>query len=220
MNVQDPRAVLWDMDGTIIHSAEYHWLAWHHVLKSEGYPLTYEEFADTFGQRNDAILHRYFGADFPFDDIERIAEAKESHYRHLIQTRGITLLPGTQRWFEQLKRQGWRQALASAAPRKNINTILDVLSIREYFDAVVSAEDVERGKPDPQVFITAATRVRVPVRCCIVVEDAPAGIEAAHRAQMYAIGLRTTHSNLVADWVVDTLEELPDDAFEQLFYRP
>lgn len=216
MELPEPRAVLWDMDGTIIHSAEYHWLAWRDVMKDEGYTLTYDEFAQTFGQRNDTILRRYFGPDISLENSTRIAQTKEAHYRHLVRTRGIPLLPGAQHWFDYLKAHGWRQAIASAAPRQNIDTILVVLEIGAYFDAIVSAEDVQLGKPDPQVFQTAASRVQVPATHCIVVEDAPAGIEGAHRAHMRAIGLRTTHSELMADRVVDSLDELPDDVFEQL----
>lgn len=216
MKLPEPRAVLWDMDGTIIHSAEYHWVAWRDVMRDEGYALTYDEFAQTFGQRNDTIIRRYFGSNISRADSTRIAETKEAHYRHLVRTRGITLLPGAQHWFDYLKAHGWRQAIASAAPRQNIDTILDVLNIDPYFDALVSAEDVQRGKPDPQVFHTAASRVQVPAPHCIVVEDAPAGIEGAHRAQMRAIGLRTTHSELVADRVFDSLDELPGDVFDQL----
>jgi beta-phosphoglucomutase len=210
------RAVLWDMDGTLLDSAGYHFLAWRETLAAEGFNLTREQFLATFGQRNDHILRSLFGQDLPTSEIERIGEAKEARLRELIKKRGAVLLPGVQRWLRKLRNDGWRQAIASSAPLLNIETILDVLNIGDCFDAIVSAEDVQRGKPDPEVFLTAAAKLCVPAARCIVVEDAPAGIEAAHRAGMRTIGVGPQHSRLPADIAVQSLEELPDDAFENL----
>src|SRR5262245_25130447 len=213
---QKPRAVLWDMDGTLLDSAEYHWLAWRAALAAERYELTHEQFVATFGQRNDTILRGYFGSDLPNAEVDRIGGAKEEIYRGLVRERGIALLPGVERWLARVQADGWRQAIASAAPRLNVEAILAALDIESRFDAIVSAEDVQRGKPDPQVFLLAAERLGVPPSRAIVVEDAPAGIAGAHRGGMRAIGVRTTHASLQADITVDTLAELPDDAFERL----
>lgn len=214
--LQAPRAVLWDMDGTLLDSAEYHWLAWREVLEAEGYRLTHERFVATFGQRNDAILRDYFGQEFPSGDIERIGAVKEVRYRALLRERGIELLPGVRGWLTRLHAEGWRQAIASSAPRLNVEAILAALDIAWCFDAIVSAEDVQRGKPDPQVFLLAAEQVGVPPSRCVVVEDAPAGLEAGRRAGMRTVGVRSSHADLAADYVVDTLDELAEDAFERL----
>ena len=211
-----PRAVLWDVDGTLLDSAEYHWLAWQETMTAQGHPVTYAQFISTFGQRNDTILHEWLGSDLSARELERIAEAKEKHYRHLIQTCGAKCLPGVRRWLKHLHERGWRQAVASSAPLLNIQTILKALDIGEYFDAVASSEDVQRGKPDPQVFLAAAAKVAVPPQRCIVVEDAPAGIEGGQRAGMRTIGVCSSHATLQADWVVRSLDELPDDAFDRL----
>jgi beta-phosphoglucomutase len=215
-----PRAVLWDMDGTLLDSAEYHWLAWREILAGEGFELAHGQFVATFGQRNDTILHDWLGADLPIGEIDRIGAAKEARYRELVRAGGITLLPGVERWLMRLQADGWRQAVASAAPRANVEAIVAALGIAAYFDAISSAEDVQRGKPDPQVFLVAAERVGVPPARCIVIEDAPAGLTGAQRGGMRAIGVRSSHADLQADIVVDTLAELPDDAFERLLDRP
>jgi beta-phosphoglucomutase len=212
----NPRAVLWDMDGTLLDSAEYHWLAWREALAAEGYPITYETFTATFGQRNDTILRGYFGADLPDAEIDRIGGAKEAAYRAMVRSRGIALLPGVEAWLTRLREQGWRQAIASAAPRANVDTIVEVLGIGPFFGAITSAEDVQRGKPDPQVFLVAAERLGVSPARCIVVEDAPAGLEGARRGGMRAIGVRSSHGELQADVVVNRLDELPEDVFEKL----
>jgi beta-phosphoglucomutase family hydrolase len=215
-NDNPPRAVLWDMDGTLLDSAEYHWLAWRDSLHAESYDLTYEQFAASFGQRNDTILRGYFGPELTDDEIARIGGDKEARYRSLVRERGIDLLPGVRRWLARLSAESWRQAIASAAPLANVEAIVAALEIGPFFDAFVSAEDVRNGKPDPQVFLIAAERLAIAPARCVVVEDAPAGLEAARRAGMRAIGVRTTHADLRADIVVDTLDDLPDDGFDRL----
>lgn len=212
------RAVLWDVDGTLIDSSEYHWLSWRDALAAENFPITREQFAAIFGRRNDEILRDYFGADFPAAEVARVGEAKETRYRALLSERGVTLLPGVRRWLDRLKGDGWLQAMASSAPRANLEAIIGALGIGDYFAAVVSAEDVTRGKPDPQVFLAAADRLGVAPSACVVVEDAPAGVEAARRAGMRAVGVLTGHQDLPADLVVRTLDELPDDAFDNLLW--
>src|SRR3972149_8907272 len=97
-----PRAVLWDVDGTLIDSAEYHWLAWREAMAAEDYTLTYEQFARTFGWRNDAILREFFGREIPISEADRISDAKERRDRDFVLTRGIELLPGVRRWLDRL----------------------------------------------------------------------------------------------------------------------
>ena len=214
-----PRAVLWDMDGTLLDSAEYHWLSWQEALAREGHAMSRARFDATFGRRNDAILRELLGEDVLPETILRIAAAKEERYRELARAGGIEPLPGVRDWLARLKATGWRQAVASSAPRLNIATILDAMGLAAFFDAVAADDDVQRGKPDPQVFLAAAARLDVPPGRCVVVEDAPAGLEGARRAGMRRIGLATTHADLEADIVVRSLEELPADAFDRLLDR-
>ncbi|MFN3704616.1 MAG: HAD family hydrolase [Thermoflexales bacterium] len=212
-----PRAVLWDMDGVLVDSAAYHFEAWRTALAElEGFHVSYEQFKQTFGQRNDTILRALFGPDYPDQSIARVGERKEQLYRALVRERGIQPLPGVRRWLERLRAGGWRQAVASAAPRANVEAILDALDLRPFFAAYTGAEDVTRGKPDPQVYLVAAARLGVVPSRAIVIEDAPAGLEGARRAGMKCIGVCSSHGDLVADVVVASLEALPDDALDQL----
>ncbi len=211
-----PRAVLWDMDGVLVDSAEYHYAAWREALAREGVDLSYDAFRATFGQRNDTILRHLLGPDLPDSEVARIGDLKESLYRELVQTRGIAPLSGVLDWLARLRDQGWRQAIASAAPRANVDAIVRALGIAHYFGAITSSEDVTRGKPDPQVYLIAAQRLGVPPARCVVIEDAPAGVEGARRAGMRCIGVTSTHPHLDADLVVAALSGLPADSFEKL----
>ncbi|HRC76936.1 MAG TPA: HAD hydrolase-like protein, partial [Kouleothrix sp.] len=96
-----PRAALWDMDGTLLDSAEYHWLAWRETMAGEGMALTYERFVASFGQRNDTILRGWLGDDVAPTTIARISDAKEARYRELVRERGVALLPGVAHWLER-----------------------------------------------------------------------------------------------------------------------
>jgi beta-phosphoglucomutase len=209
------RAALWDVDGTLIDSREYHWLSWQGALAAEDFPVTRGQFEQTFGRRNDEILREYFPS-YSTEDIARVGDAKEVAYRALVRERGIELLPGVRPWLDKLKEEGWLQAVASSAPRENLDAIIAALGLEDYFAAIAAAEDVTEGKPDPQVFLAAAAKLGVEPSSCVVVEDAPAGTEAARRARMRCVGVLSSHGELTADIVVRTLEELPADAFDKL----
>lgn len=210
------RGVLWDMDGTIVDSAEYHWRAWRDTMSREGSPITYEQFRATFGQRNDSILRQWLGKKATSELIQRIGDTKESLYRQHVRQLGISPISGALEWIHLLHGQDWPQAIASAAPRANVETILDVLHASECFEAIVSAEDVHRGKPDPEVFLVAATILGVAPRHCIVVEDAEHGIEAARAAGMKSIGVSQNGKHLPADVVVRSLDLIDQNTFDRL----
>ncbi|MGB8010465.1 MAG: HAD family phosphatase [Terriglobales bacterium] len=210
------RAVLWDMDGTLIDSEEFHWISWRDTMAHEGIAITREQFLASFGQRNDSILPRWLGAAATPERTEKIANAKEKLYRHLVRTEGISPLPGVASWLRQLHSQGWLQAIASSAPRANVEAVLEALAVAQFFQGIVSAEDVHRGKPDPEVYLTAAARVGASPDRCIVVEDAVAGIEGARNAGMRSIGVSPNGKQLPADVVVRSLDLLDSDAFEAL----
>ncbi len=211
------KAVLWDLDGVLIDSGPHHFQSWRETLDREcrrGFTL--DEFKHSFGMRNDTMLRDLFGPDFTDDEVARLSGIKEQRYRDLVRASGIGVLPGVRACLDYLRGDGWRQAVASSAPRANIDAVLDALGMRPYFDAVVAAEDVRHGKPAPDVFVTAALRVGAPRQHCVVVEDSPAGVEAARRAGIACIGVLTTHQQLDAAPVFRDLAAMPLDTFARL----
>jgi HAD superfamily hydrolase (TIGR01509 family) len=206
------------MDGTLIDSEEFHWTSWRDTMAAEGIPITHEQFLSSFGQRDDSIIPRWLGAASTPERVARIAKVKEELYRQLIRKHGVEPLPGVARWIHRLHEQGWLQAIASAAPRANIDLVLEELAATHYFQGIVSADDVHKGKPDPEVYLIAASRVGASPDRSIVVEDAVAGIEGARSAGMRSIGVSRNGKHLAADIVVKSLDLLDPDAFDALLH--
>lgn len=214
INGNGSRAVLWDLDGTLADSTAFHWLSWKAALAPERVRITEADFLATFGQRNDEILRVWLGPTADPERIRRVGEQKEVGYRALLAAEGLAPLPGAAEWVRRLAAAGWRQAIASSAPRLNVEAMTRALEFTSLMDATVSAEDVSAGKPDPEVFLVAAERLDVPAARCVVVEDAAPGVEAARRAGMRVIGVGG--GGRKADVAVKTLAELPADVFDRL----
>ncbi len=200
-------AVLWDMDGVLVNTAPFHYQAWRALFASLGRDLSEEEFRRTFGLRNDNILRTVLG-ETPPERLRELGDRKEELFREAIKGR-ITPLPGAVGLVRRLRAAGVKQAVVSSAPRSNVETILEALALTAAFDALVTEGDVQRGKPDPQGYLLGAGRIGVAPAACVVIEDAPAGVEAAKRAGMGCIGLAAARQpgELAADLVVASLED-------------
>ena len=213
-------ALIWDMDGTIVDTRHAHWLAWKQTMAAENYNLPRETFLKTFGQRNDTILRDLLGSDLPDAEVDRIGDAKEQMFRDVIKEKGVQLLPGAGQLINQAAANGCPQAVVSSAPRKNIITILEVINRLDTFSVLVCAENVSHGKPHPEGCITASQKLGVSPSKCIVLEDAPAGLEAARRAGMACVGVLSTHDHMdEADRIVNSLEEISLADIETLIYQ-
>jgi beta-phosphoglucomutase len=218
-----PRAVIWDVDGTLVDTAELHFRAWVDLCRDLGRDFTRADFAATFGRRNPEIIRYLFGDRFDAAAIDDLGYRKEELYKAAAR-QGVALLPGVANLLEGLRVAGFRQAIGSSAPRGNVDLILEMTGSARYFSAVSSAEDTQRGKPDPQVFLVAAEKLDVPPPGCAVIEDAVAGVQAARAGGMKCVGVTFVghHSNeslrrAGADLVVKTLTEVSAEAVRRLW---
>lgn len=214
--------VIWDMDGTLVDTAELHFQAWADTCRAHGRGFTREEFAATFGRRNPEIIRQLFGMDVSEHDIHHIGDQKEVMYRSVARS-GVELLPGARSLLEAIRAAEYAQAIGSSAPRANLELILELTGTAHLFTALATMEDTQRGKPDPQVFLIAAARLGLPPERCVVIEDAPAGVQAARAGGMrcVAVGFVGHHSvqrlyEAGADLVVKTLTELTVPALARL----
>ena len=205
-------AVIWDVDGTLVDTAEMHFQAWTELCESLGRPFSRDDFAATFGQRNPEIFRHLFGERLSESKMDELGFRKEELYRTAAR-KGVHLLPGVRALLEGLRAAGVKQAIGSSAPLANVELILAITRSASLFDAISSAEDTQRGKPDPQVLLVAAHKLGVAPGRCIVVEDAVAGVQAAKAGGMKCIAVRFVGHHpedklraAGADLVVRTLE--------------
>jgi tRNA threonylcarbamoyl adenosine modification protein YeaZ len=215
------RAVIWDMDGVMVDSAACHFKAWQAAFKKRGIDYTEEDFRHGFGQRNDNIISTILGANANPEVIEAIAAEKEAGFRRRIGRR-IEPLPGVATLMRSLAGKGYKMAVASSAPLKNIDLIIKGLKLEGCCPVIISERDVTRGKPDPQAFLMAAERLGVKPQNCLVIEDAVAGVAAAGRAGMAAIAVTNTHpaeSLEQADLIVASLEEVTAAVIDKLISK-
>lgn len=215
--------VIWDMDGTMVDTAELHFQAWKETAAELGRPFTREDFQATFGRRNPDILHILFGERFSEAEIAALGNRKEEKYRAAAR-HGVELLPGVGELLAALHASGFRQAIGSSAPRANLELILNLTGTQQFFHAIVGMEDVQRGKPDPQVFLVAAERVQIAPQKCLVLEDAVAGVQAAKAGGMKCIAVRfvghhgeTSLREAGAERVVETLREVTANLVRNLW---
>ena len=186
------RAFLFDLNGTMIDDMHYHIRAWHDILNSLGANITMERMkAECYG-KNDELLERMFPGRFTAAEKRQMSYDKEKTYQQAF-LQELKLVDGLSRLLEEARERGIRMAIGSAAIMFNIDFVLDNLSIRPYFDALVSADDVSRSKPDPETFLRCAKALSVDPASCLVFEDAPKGVESAARAGMDAIVIQGGH---------------------------
>jgi HAD superfamily hydrolase (TIGR01509 family) len=209
MTTSPARAVIWDLDGVIIDSADEHRRAWQRLAREEGIIFTDADFWATFGKRNDDIIPLFWG-DIPAQRLADLADRKEVYFREYIRGAAVAL-PGAMELMRGLREAGYRQALASSTPVENIRLISDVLHLERYLSVLVSGEAVARGKPAPDIFLKAAAGLGTSPARSLVIEDAVAGIQAARAAGMRCIavaGERDLPGLRAADLVVRDLTEV------------
>src|SRR5471032_404130 len=186
------RGAVFDWDGVIINSAAQHELSWERLARECGKTLPENHFKRGVGMKNEVIIPEVLHWTAAPVEIRILSLRKEAIYREVVREQGMTALPGVESWLRVLRDEGIPCAIASSTHRENITTTLDVLGLAEFFSAIVTAEDVKRGKPDPEVFLTAARRIGVEPGNAVVFEDALVGITAAHAAGMRVVAVATT----------------------------
>jgi beta-phosphoglucomutase len=203
------QAVIWDLDGVIIDSADEHRRAWQQLARETRITFTDADFWATFGKRNDDIIPLYW-KDLSTNQLQALANQKELYFRKFVREAAAPL-PGSMELMRGLHEAGFPQALATSTPIENIQLIKELLHLDRYLSALISGESVARGKPAPDIFLKAASELHMPPPECLVIEDAVAGVQAALAAGMRCIavaGNRDLPGLRAADLVVRNLTGL------------
>lgn len=204
------KAVIFDLDGVITDTAEYHYLAWKSLADELNLPFDKEFNEKLKGVSRMESLELILSlGDTAYSDEEKkaLAEKKNDLYKEMIQkVTPADLLPGIEALLKELQEAGIGTALASAS--KNAPFILDRLGVTHYFNHVVDVNLIKQGKPDPEIFLTGAAKLGVLPEECVGIEDAEAGIESILSAGMYAVGVGTPAQMQKADLIVSSTAEL------------
>lgn len=218
------QAVIFDVDGVLVDSYQAHYDSWQLACREHGLEMTQDQFVATFGRTSREIIVELWGDRFSTPQaVAGLDDSKEAFFRELLR-RDFPAMDGAAELIQALHQAGFRLAVGSSGPPDNVKLVLDHLRSRACFDGVVTGTDVKRGKPDPQVFLLAAERIGVAPPQCVVIEDAPAGVAAAHAAGMKCIAIASTgrvrESLAAAEAIVNSLRELNPVRIAQLLSVP
>ncbi len=186
------KAFLFDLNGTMINDMPYHINAWHRILNELGANISLERMKQECYGKNHELLERIFPGRFTAEEKNRMSLEKEKQYQKEFKPE-LELIKGLDHFLQQSHEAGIKMAIGSAAIMFNINFVLDGLGIRNYFDALVSADNVTDSKPDPETWLKCADKLNVSPAECLVFEDVPKGVEAAQKAGMDTVVITTMH---------------------------
>lgn len=212
------RAVIFDWDGVVVDSSAHHERSWEVLATKRGLPLPPDHFKRGFGKKNNVIIPDLGWAADP-TEVDALAHEKEEIYRAMVREKGIEPLPGVRELLAGLREKGIPCAIASSTERANLDLPLDLMGLRDFFQVIVSGEEVLHGKPDPAVFLVAAKRLGIVPADCVVIEDALVGIEAAKRAGMAVLAVATTNPLEAlgsADAAIGSMAEVTPDRLSAL----
>jgi beta-phosphoglucomutase len=184
--------VIFDMDGVLVASGPAHAASWRVIARRDGIEISDADFKKQFGRPSRDIVRTIWGEQTSDADVKRIDDAKEAAYRELIRGM-VPLTIGVRETLHGLRGAGMKIAIGTSGPRENVALVLEESRLSPLFDAVVTGVDVKNGKPAPECFLLAAERMGLSPSACVVVEDAPVGIQAALAAEMKCIALVGTH---------------------------
>lgn len=213
---QHMEGAIFDLDGVIVDTAKYHYLAWRWLAAGLGFEFTPEHNERLKGvSRMESldILLKIGGVEASEEEKSTLADLKNNRYKEYISALDETeLLPGAKAYLTRLRGEGVKIALGSAS--KNALFILDRLRIADLFDAVVDGNHTAKAKPDPEVFLLACRKLGLPPEQCVVFEDAAAGVAAAKAAGIPVVGVGKRENLPEADMVIAGLHELAEGEWQ------
>ena len=194
-----PRAVLFDIDGTLFHSDPLHLRAFQRILAEEGYnggvPIDEAFFMEMISGRQNKLICRDLFPDWDAARSERFSDRKEAMFREMSAADGgLAPIAGLVDFMGEIDTCGVRKAAVTNAPRRNAESMLDGIGRRDWFDALVIGDECARAKPDPMPYLIAAKQLGVPIDECVVVEDSPSGASAGVAAGAFVVGILSSQT--------------------------
>jgi len=205
------KGVIFDMDGVITDNKDQDFTAWKRVFADFNLNLTFDKYKSFTGMKGEEIVKKYIKPDAREEEAASLTRRKEEYFIEEIKKTKIKPTKGIERFLNDLKVNGIKMGIGTAAMKFKTNAILEELDLKHYFDVIVSAEEVKKGKPDPETYLKAVEMLDLKINECFVIEDAPNGIEAAKAGDIKCIAITTTHEKSElgrADKIIDSFDEL------------
>lgn len=204
------KGVIFDMDGTLIESTQADYLAWQKTFADFGRALSFADYQPLLGIKSADVIKRVLGV-VDEDEVKECLATKLKYFREIVSVTPIQPVPGAEKLLQQVKEMPVKMALATSSRSEKMKLVMTSLNFINYFDELVTGEEVVRSKPAPDIFILAAKKLGLDVSECVVIEDAVNGVKAAKAANMKCIAITTTHKEadlFEADAVIDSFDEI------------
>lgn len=186
------KGIIFDMDGVVVDNHSYHFEAWMSFARKYKFELNDQIYREKYNGKTNADLFRMIFGNISDEELKRYADEKEDMYTKLYAGH-MKAHTGLIDFLEYLRNHKFKIALGTSAPTRNVDFTLDTLKLRKYFDVIVDGAQVERGKPDPQVYQLCAMKLGLDPKECVVFEDSLAGLESGERAGCKIIAVATSH---------------------------
>jgi haloacid dehalogenase superfamily, subfamily IA, variant 3 with third motif having DD or ED len=204
------KAILFDLDGVIVDSLHYHYLAWDHMFKEIGGSVTEESIFLSEGMNSFEILPLFlkkFNVELPVEKHKEFIESKRNYFRQIVK---LTYYPNAFETIEKLRDRGYTTALVTACARKNMEKSIDA-EHQKLFEFIISGDEVARSKPNPDPYLIAQKTLGLEVSECVAIENAPLGVESVKNAGMICIAVESTLGRQYlqkADFIINEIQEL------------
>ena len=202
------KAIIFDMDGTLLESTEADYMAWEKVFKAYGRDLTYQSYVPLLGIRSVDVIRNILGFSNE-TDVARVLIEKYERFVDYVNEHPVKPVVATDDFLQHLSKYDVQVGLATSSRQQKTMLLLQRLDFLKYFNAIVTGEQVQNSKPAPDIFLRAAEKLNIDPQHCLVIEDGPIGVAAAKSAGMKCIAITTTHPAeklQQADWIIDSYE--------------
>ena len=192
--MRELKAAIFDLDGTLLDNNEVHLKAWKKYLQESGIELSDEEYKEKIsGRTNLDAVQQIYKKEMPEEEASKYYLEKEKIYRKMYEPE-IAGIAGLEEFLKELKEHGVTMAIATSGIQVNIDFMFDHVPIKHYFKEVINSADIDKGKPDPEIFLKTAGVLKIAPENCIVFEDSISGVAAGKAAGMKVVALTTTHT--------------------------
>jgi beta-phosphoglucomutase family hydrolase len=213
------KAIIFDMDGVVADYQIQDFTAWRRIFKEYGFNLSYDKYLSFLGMKGEEIIGKNINPNIPTEEALKIVNRKEKYFIEEIRKNRPQPTKGLKKLLTTLSRANLKIGLGTSAPSYKTNIVLKILGIKGFFNSIVTADEVCKGKPNPEIYLKVAKKLNVKPKECIVIEDAPKGIEAAKNAGMKCIAIPTTHKKAElknADKIINSFNKLTMKVIESI----